>query len=66
MVFFLLRTEKKNIRRAGEIAKLFVDCGIIVLATFISPYRSDRETVRSKVDKDELIEIYVDCTLEKL
>ncbi|MFB9759835.1 adenylyl-sulfate kinase [Ectobacillus funiculus] len=61
---FSVEDRKENIRRAGEIAKLFVDCGIIVLATFISPYRSDRETVRSKVDKDELIEIYVDCTLE--
>ena len=55
---------KENIRRIGEISKLFVDAGIIVLSAFISPYRRDREFVRNLVEKDEFIEIYVKCPLE--
>jgi adenylylsulfate kinase len=56
------RTE--NIRRIGEMVKLFVDAGIIVLAAFISPYRKDRQKVRSLLTKDQFLEIYVDCPLE--
>lgn len=55
---------KENIRRIGEVSKIFVDGGIVVLATFISPYASDRENVRKKVQKDEFIEIYVKCPIE--
>ena len=55
---------KENIRRIGEISKLFVDAGIIVLSAFISPYRRDREFVRNLVEKDEFIEIYVKWPLE--
>ena len=55
---------KENIRRIGEVSKLFVDSGIVVLATFISPYASDREEVRKKVQQDEFIEIYVKCPIE--
>ncbi|WP_457622331.1 adenylyl-sulfate kinase [Persephonella sp.] len=55
---------KENIRRIGEISKLFVDAGIIVLSAFISPYKRDREFVRNLVEKDEFIEIYVKCPLE--
>ncbi|MFX3624587.1 MAG: adenylyl-sulfate kinase [Ectobacillus sp.] len=55
---------KENIRRIGEVAKLFVDAGVVVLATFISPYKSDRETIRNSMNEGEFIEIYVDCTLE--
>ena len=58
------RTE--NIRRIGEVAKLFVDAGQIALSSFISPYREDRDQVR-KLHEDagmEFIEIFVDCSLE--
>jgi adenylylsulfate kinase len=59
------RTE--NIRRIGEVSKLFVDAGVIVLSSFISPYREDRDTVRELHDAGEMdfIEIYVDCALEE-
>jgi len=51
----------ENIRRIGEVVKLFVDAGIIVLTAFISPYRRDRETVRSLLEKGQFLEIYVEC-----
>ena len=58
------RTE--NIRRIGEIAKLFVDSGVIALSSFISPYRADRDEVRKLHLKSEsaFIEIFVDCSLD--
>jgi adenylylsulfate kinase len=55
------RTE--NIRRIGEVAKLFVDAGIIVSTAFISPYRNDRDRVRSIVEEGDVIEIFVKCDL---
>jgi len=56
------RTE--NIRRIGEVAKLFVDAGVVVLAAFISPYRSDREIVRSIMRPGDFNEVYCQCSLE--
>jgi adenylylsulfate kinase len=56
------RTE--NIRRIGEMVKLFVDAGIIVLTAFISPYREDRRKVRSLFSDGQFLEIYVDCPSE--
>ncbi len=58
------RTE--NIRRIGEIAKLFVDTGVVALSSFISPYEADRDQVRALHEEAgmEFIEIYVDCSLE--
>ena len=56
------RTE--NIRRIGEVSKLFVDAGLIVMTAFISPYRKDRDTVRNLLAEGEFIEIFVDATLE--
>lgn len=58
------RTE--NIRRVGEISKLFADSGVVVLSSFISPYREDREIVRRMHDEGELpyLEVFVDCSLE--
>ena len=58
------RTE--NIRRIGEISKLFVDCGILSLSSFISPYREDRDEVRALHVSSEMtfIEIFVDCSLD--
>ncbi len=57
------RTE--NIRRIGQVAKLFVENGVIVLTAFISPFRADRQHVRMMVDNsDDFIEIFCDCSLE--
>jgi adenylylsulfate kinase len=54
---------KENIRRIGEVAKLFVDSGLIVLTAFISPFREDRDNVRKLLEEGEFIEIYVKCSL---
>lgn len=56
----------ENIRRVGEVARLFVDAGIVVLATFVSPYKKDREFVRSLLNKNEFIEVYVKCNMDTL
>ena len=55
---------KENIRRIGEVSKLFVDAGSIVSTAFISPYRSDRDMVRALVPVGEFIEIFVAASLE--
>lgn len=60
---FSEQDRRENIRRIGEVAKLFVDAGIITLAAFISPYREDRERVRSLFGASEFIEIHVKCDL---
>ncbi len=60
---FSLEDRKENIRRIGEIAKLFVDAGVILLASFISPLKEDRDRLRELL-KDDFIEIYVKCPLE--
>jgi len=56
------RTE--NIRRIGEVSKLFTNAGLIVLAAFISPFKKDRDIVRALHGENNFIEIYVDCSLE--
>jgi adenylylsulfate kinase len=56
------RTE--NIRRIGEVAKLFVDAGVVVFTSFISPYRSDRDAVRALMPDGDFIEAYVSASLE--
>jgi adenylylsulfate kinase len=62
---FSAEDRSENIRRIGEVSKLFVDTGVIVLSSFISPYRSDRDTVRALHDADgmDFIEVHVDCAL---
>ena len=55
----------ENIRRAGEVAKLMTECGLIVLCSFISPYRAEREAVRNLVSSGEFIEIYVDTPIDE-
>ncbi len=57
-------SRKENIRRIGEVAKLFVEGGQIVLTAFISPYREDRQVVRSLVAEGEFIEVFVQCSVE--
>jgi len=54
----------ENIRRVGEVAKLFVDSGTVVLTAFISPFIKDRQSVRELVEEDEFIEVFVDTPLE--
>ncbi|WP_078552978.1 adenylyl-sulfate kinase [Bacillus alkalicellulosilyticus] len=55
---------KENIRRIGEVAKLFIDAGVITCTAFISPFREDRDKVREIVEEGEFIEVYVKCSLE--
>jgi adenylylsulfate kinase len=56
---------KENLRRIVELSKLFVDAGILVVAAFISPFRADREYIRSRFDGDNFLEIYVKCPVEE-
>ena len=54
----------ENIRRIGEVSKLFVDSGTIVLTAFISPFKRDRQIVKDLVEENEFIEIFIDTPLE--
>ncbi|MFZ2302851.1 MAG: adenylyl-sulfate kinase [Gallionella sp.] len=54
----------ENIRRIGEVAKLFMEAGVIVLTAFISPFREDRNKVRAMVQPGEFIEIYCQCPID--
>ncbi len=54
----------ENIRRIGEVAKLFRDAGVINLTAFISPYRRDREMARALSSEDDFVEVFVDAPLE--
>ena len=56
------RTE--NIRRIGEVAKLFVDSGQVVLTAFISPFQADRKLVRDLLEEKEFIEVFVKCPID--
>jgi bifunctional enzyme CysN/CysC len=55
----------ENIRRVGEVARLMADAGLITLVSFISPFRSERDTVRARVPEGEFIEIFVDTPIEE-
>ena len=55
---------KENIRRVAEIAKLMTDAGVIVIASFISPFKEDREIARKIVGKENFVEVFVDCPLD--
>lgn len=61
---FSAKDRQENIRRIGELAKLFMEAGVIVLTAFISPYRADRDRVRSMVEKGDFIEVYCDASIE--
>ncbi|MEQ9490656.1 MAG: sulfate adenylyltransferase subunit CysN [Alphaproteobacteria bacterium] len=54
----------ENIRRVGEVAKLMVDSGLLVLVSFISPFRSERQLARSLVEQNEFVEVFVDTPLD--
>jgi len=62
---FSIEDREENIRRLGEVLKLFVDAGIIVLSAFVSPYRADRNRIREIVENGEFIEVFVDCPVEE-
>jgi bifunctional enzyme CysN/CysC len=55
----------ENIRRAMEVARLFVDAGLVFIVAFISPYRAERDLARSRFEPDEFVEIYVEASLEE-
>ncbi len=61
---FSAKDRQENIRRIGEMAKLFMEAGVIVLTAFISPYRADRERVRGMVEHGDFIEVYCDAPIE--
>jgi len=56
---------RENIRRIAEVAKLFVDAGLVVITAFISPYRADREKARHLFKIGEFIEVYIKCPLHE-
>lgn len=55
---------EENIRRVGEVAKLFVDAGTIVMTAFISPYREDRDQARQLIENNRFVEVFVECPLD--
>ena len=62
---FTAEDRQENLRRIGEIAKIFVDAGPVTIASFVSPLEIDRKLVRDIVGKEDFIEIFVDTSLEE-
>jgi adenylylsulfate kinase len=60
---FSAEDRAENIRRIGEVARLFIDAGVVTLASFVSPYRSDRDGVRQRLDTGDFLEVYVNTPL---
>src|SRR5579862_2613061 len=60
---FSAEDRAENIRRIGEVAKLFTDGGVIAITSFISPYRKDRDAVRASCKPGEFIEVYINVSL---
>ncbi|MCL5029604.1 MAG: adenylyl-sulfate kinase [Bacteroidetes bacterium] len=61
---FSIEEIQENNRRIGEVARLFVDAGMIIITSFISPFRKDRNKVRSLMPEERFIEIHVDCDIK--
>lgn len=61
---FSRRDREENIRRIGEVTRLFMEAGIIVLTAFISPFRTDRERARALIGEDRFLEVYCQCPLD--
>ena len=61
---FTKEDRHENMRRISEVTKLFIETGTIVLAAFVSPYRTDREQVRSRIPHGDFYEVYCKCDLE--
>lgn len=55
---------EENIRRVGEVSKLFVDAGTIVMTAFISPYRADRDQARELIENNRFVEVFVECPID--
>lgn len=62
---FTAEDRQENLRRVGEASKLMVDAGLVVLAAFVSPYRSDRDAIRGLFNDGEFVEVFVDTPLEE-
>lgn len=62
---FSEKERAENIRRIGEVSKLFVDSGLVVLTAFISPFQEDRDQARQLVEPKEFIEVYIKCSLDE-
>src|SRR3954468_6172136 len=60
---FSAEDRAENIRRIGEVAKLFTDAGVIAITSFISPYKKDRDAVRASMKPGEFIEVYINISL---
>ena len=56
---------QENLRRVGEVAKLMVDAGLVVLAAFVSPYQAERDAIRARFADGEFIEVFVDTPLSE-
>ncbi|MBT4501142.1 MAG: adenylyl-sulfate kinase [Gemmatimonadetes bacterium] len=61
---FSAEDRAENIRRIGEVGKLFADAGIITLSSFVSPYQRDRDHVRALMDEGDFLEVFIDTPLE--
>src|SRR5688500_9515467 len=61
---FSAEDRAENIRRIGEVAKLFTDAGVIAVTSFISPYRKDRDAVRASMKPGEFIEVHINVSIE--
>ena len=61
---FTAEDRTENIRRIGDVAKLFTDAGVIAITSFISPYKKDRDAVRASMKGGEFIEVYVNVSLD--
>ena len=61
---FSAEDRAENIRRIGEVAKLFADAGVVAITSFISPYKKDRDAVRASLKPGEFVEVYVNVSLE--
>jgi len=62
---FTPKDRNENIRRVAEISNLMIDAGIVTLASFVSPYKSDRENIKNIVGQDNILEIYVNTSVEE-
>ena len=60
---FATADRQENLRRVGEVAKLMVDAGLVVLAAFVSPYQAERDAIRARFAEGEFIEVFVDTPL---
>ena len=63
-LLFTDEDRKENLRRIAEVAKLFIDAGVVVISAFITPFEKDRNKIRQMVGEDNFLHVFVDCPLE--